>query len=152
MKKILSKFALPLIVCAFALVSCQSKQQLDLETATVDMKVEGMVCAMGCAKYIEDQVAELDGVLKSEVIFEDGIAKFEFNKNVISSEELEEFIDEIHDGQYDAEILANDPKQEESTPENKTTEENDNEEVVAVSEKFQISFPQLLSYFLKSLR
>lgn len=120
-----------------------------MEKATVDMKVDGMVCAMGCAKFIEDQVAELDGVIKSEVVFEDGIAKFEFDKNVISSNELEQFIDEIHDGQYEAEILTGN---EQEQPSKSNTSNGEDEEVVAVSEKFQISFPQLLSYFLKSLR
>ena len=114
----------------------------------VDMKVEGMVCAMGCAKYIEDKVADLDGVVLSQVNFEEGTAHFELDQSVLSPNDLEEFIDDIHDGQYDAEILTQESP--ESIEEGST--DNESEEIASVQSRFQISFPQLLGYFLKNLR
>lgn len=149
MKKTLIRHFYCLVAGAFLLVSCESNTQMAVNKQSVNMKVEGMVCALGCAKYIEDQVAELNGVMNSEVIFEDGVAKFEFDGNVISSKELENFIDDIHNGQYEAEIIAD--TKEETERDSESVQEGE-EEVVAVSEKFQISFPQLLGYFLKSLR
>lgn len=114
----------------------------------VDMKVEGMVCAMGCAKFIEDKVADLDGIVLSQVNFEEGIAHFELDQSVITPEEVERFIDDIHDGQYEAEILT----EEEPLDTEEEVSEGDSDELTQVNERFQISFPQLLGYFLKNLR
>lgn len=123
------------------------------QKAQVEMKVDGMVCAMGCAKYIQDKVADLDGVLSSEVNFEEGVAHFEFDENKINAAELESFIDGIHDGQYDAEILEAKKGNSAAEPiEEETVSEEEQEEIATVSERFQITFPDLLGYFLHSLR
>ena len=114
------------------------------------MKVEGMVCEMGCAKFIKEQVDGLEGVVKSHVNFQAGTAYFEFDKSLISSKEIEEFIDNIHDGQYEATIVPfKDVEEEVTSDEVSSTEEN---EIEAVSKRIDISFPELFTYFLKRLR
>lgn len=112
----------------------------------VKMEVEGMVCAMGCAKFIEDKVAGLNGVVKSHVNFEEGTALFEFDKTALSSEEIEKFINEIHDGQYKAKIATSEATidQEESLEKKET--------ISSVSERINISIPGLFSYLIKMIR
>lgn len=144
----------------------QSPKTIEIETATspskeilaenklaVDMKIEGMVCAMGCAKFIEDKVAAMEGVVKSKVNYEAGTANFEFDQSVLSATEIQKFINEIHDGQYKAEI-AETPEEktvEEEIEENASEKNSDSKKVNAVSEKLNFSFPELFTYFLKRL-
>ncbi|MEQ8909013.1 MAG: cation transporter [Vicingaceae bacterium] len=159
-----------ILVAGMALFSaCDQKTETSEETIvnkevlaenkeSVDMKVEGMVCAMGCAKFIEKEVGDLSGIVASKVDFEEGTAKFEFDKSVMSAEEIESFINDIHDGQYKASIVSaqsemEEPKEEEIKETEIENEKEEKESVAAVSQKLQnISFPKLFTYFLKSLR
>lgn len=162
--KIIRLSAIALTISIFALFACQNVVEEKVTTlaeeklATVEMKVDGMVCAMGCAKFIQDKVAEQEGVKESKVDFENETAYFTINENAITAEELEKFIDEIHDGQYDATITEaildqeeeDSEQEEESIEEEEETEED--EAVVQVAKKIQnISFPELLTYFMKRL-
>ena len=117
----------------------------------VKMEVEGMTCAMGCAKSIEDKVGDLDGVVASSVNFEDKIATFEFDKTTTSPEKIQEFIGNIHDGQYSAKPVEN---EDANSEEKLDTDENTNKEksVTSVSERINISFPELFTYFIKRIR
>ena len=123
---------------------------------SVQMKVDGMVCAMGCAKYIQEQVADLNGVVASNVNFEEGSAVFEFDKSVLSATEIESFINEIHDGQYSATIAdeeAGDEVEKEIEVEVEEEEETEKKvDVASVSQNLNISLPKLFTYFLKALK
>lgn len=117
--------------------------------AEVKMKVEGMVCAMGCAKYIEEEVASLEGIALSKVNFEEGAATFEYDKTTMSPEKIADFINNIHDGQYKAKIAVNE------TPDiDVEGSSNENEESLgSVSERIDnISLPKLFTFLLKRLR
>jgi len=129
------------------------KEVLAENKVEVKMEVEGMTCAMGCAKYIEEKVGGMEGVVASTVNFEERIATFEFDKTTTSPEAIQDFISNIHDGQYKAKLASPD---EVSTPEeNEEVETNDDseEEIVAsVKERINLSFPQLFTYFTKQIR
>lgn len=121
--------------------------------SAVDMKVEGMVCAMGCAKFIEEKVADLDGIVLSEVDFVEGTAHFEFDKTALNSDEIKTFINEIHDGQYKASIADSEGAEEEiEDSEEEQMDSEDEETTISVREHVNISFPELFTYFLKRLR
>lgn len=130
----------------------EKKEVLAENKAVVDMKVEGMVCAQGCAKFIEDKVAELDGVVLSSVNFASGEARFEFDKTITNSADIEKFIDEMHDGQYKAEIIDLNKPVENIEVKSESQKTEAKKEVASVVERFQISIPELFSYFLHSLR
>lgn len=112
----------------------------------VKMGVEGMTCAMGCAKYIEDKVGNMNGVVASVVDFEEKIATFEFDKTVTSPEEIESFINNIHEGQYKAKIATS-----ETILDDEETE-GEEETIASVSERIHISFPELFTYFIRRIR
>lgn len=124
-----------------------SKVVLAENKASVDMKVSGMVCAMGCAKFIQDKVSKLDGVVLSEVNFEEESAHFEFDKTTTSAEEIEKFINDIHDGQYSAKIA----EQNKVKIEEGKTDSKESKSLGSVSESLNFSFPQLFTYFLKRI-
>ena len=51
------------------LVSTEVKKDKPVaEAKKVTLKIEGMTCAMGCAKVIENKLAGLDGVQKPQLI------------------------------------------------------------------------------------
>lgn len=136
-------------------VKTEPKEVLAENKEAVDMKVEGMVCAMGCAKYIEDKVAALDGVILSTVDFEKGVAHFEFDKTVTSPKDLENFIVGIHDGQYSAKVISEKELEEiekQEVEESVSKETNSDEEVASVSTRFQFSIPDLLNALLQGIR
>lgn len=74
----------------------ESKPVADAKKAT--MKVDGMTCAMGCAKTIENKLAGLDGVQKATVDFDAKIATIEYDGAVQSIESLSKTIEGVADG------------------------------------------------------
>jgi copper chaperone CopZ len=167
MKKLLVSFAIIfslglIISCSSAdsdaasteVVISEKKEVLAENKEAVDMKVEGMVCAMGCAKYIEDKVADLDGVVLSKVDFEKGLAHFEFDKTVTNPDDLEKFITDIHEGQYSAKIVSEEEIESMKAEEVSTEEVNESEskEIASISQSIQFSVPSILGYILHSLR
>tara|TARA_B100001109_G_scaffold255853_1_gene261659 strand:+ start:10980 stop:11474 length:495 start_codon:yes stop_codon:yes gene_type:complete len=158
-------FALAICVSLLVFESCESAKEESAEGVktevlaenkeSVQMKVDGMVCAMGCAKYIQEQVADLNGVVASNVNFEEGSAVFEFDKSVLSATEIESFINEIHDGQYSATIAdeeAGDEVEKEIEVEVEEEETEKKVDVASVSQNLNISLPKLFTYFLKALK
>lgn len=74
----------------------ENKPVADAKKAT--MKVNGMTCAMGCAKTIENKLAALDGVQKATVDFDAKIATIEYDGAVQSIETLSKTIEGVADG------------------------------------------------------
>ena len=95
-------------VFLLSIIGCSNAEQENAEEITVapenllvvDYAVEGMVCAMGCAKTIQDEVAEMSGVVQCSVDFETGKAHIEFDKSQVSEEAIITKIESIADGQY----------------------------------------------------
>ncbi len=58
------------------------------ELATASFEIEGMTCAMGCAKVIETKVAGMKGVESAVVDFENKTATVHFNTLVTSAEDI----------------------------------------------------------------
>ncbi|MEM6684935.1 MAG: heavy metal-associated domain-containing protein [Bacteroidota bacterium] len=98
-------------VCAMALaiVSCKDTTpqtiSVDTQTKTVqkettkedlaavynkaEFKIDGMTCAIGCAKRIEGKLAAMEGVKSAKVDFEQKIAMVEYNEAKVDFEALE---------------------------------------------------------------
>lgn len=66
------------------------------ETAT--FTIEGMTCAMGCAKTIEEKLSAMDGVQKAEVNFEAKTATINFDRDKLQSADLKKAIESCADG------------------------------------------------------
>ena len=66
------------------------------ETAT--FQIEGMSCAVGCAKTIEKKLAEMNGVQKATVDFDKKEAVVEFDATIQTPEKLTQLVEAVADG------------------------------------------------------
>ncbi len=66
---------------------------------TASFKIEGMTCAMGCAKTIESKLSKLDGVQKATVDYDKKEATVEYDAAVLTSEKLTKAIEATGDGE-----------------------------------------------------
>lgn len=81
----------------------ESAEKIEVKAENVvaaDYAIAGMVCAMGCAKTIEDDIAAIPGVIASSVDFESGKAHFEYDKTQLSEKDIIAKIEGLADGQY----------------------------------------------------
>ena len=108
---------LALVVAGITLVSCKKEEEAanaetnavtetttnsDSKTVakaeTTTFNIEGMTCAMGCAKTIENKLAGLEGVQKATVDFEKKTATVEYDAAVQTPEKLVETVEAVADG------------------------------------------------------
>jgi len=111
--KIIAAFA----IASLVLVSCKKEEDKNLanikpvntavkehkaiaaeNVQTVSFEIEGMTCAMGCAKTIEKELSNLDGVEKATVDFDKKTATVVFDKTVQNQENLTKTVQATGDG------------------------------------------------------
>ena len=66
---------------------------------TASFKIEGMVCAIGCAKTIEKELSETNGVQKATVDFDKKEAVVSFDNSLQTPETLTKIVEATADGQ-----------------------------------------------------
>lgn len=117
------------------------------EVKTVaELEIEGMTCAIGCAKMIKKTVSDLDGVEMAEVDFNVDnpidYAIVEYNPEEISELEMAAVIQSLVDGQYKVnKIVVNHYVYSESVKE----EVIEKDQTSGLDVKF--SFPNILDVF-----
>lgn len=65
---------------------------------TASFTVEGMTCAIGCAKTIQEELTALDGVQEAKVDFDKKLATVTFDKTVQTPESLTKIVQATGDG------------------------------------------------------
>ena len=65
--------------------------------AKVEFTIEGMTCAMGCAKTIENKIAKMTGVKSSVVDFDKQLAMVEYDVAKVTPETLEQTVVSVSD-------------------------------------------------------
>ncbi|HLT33097.1 MAG TPA: heavy metal-associated domain-containing protein [Aquaticitalea sp.] len=65
--------------------------------AKAEFGIEGMTCAMGCAKTIERKLAKMEGVKSATVDFNKKIAMVEYDESRVSPATLEETVKKTGD-------------------------------------------------------
>jgi mercuric ion binding protein len=65
---------------------------------TASFSVEGMTCAIGCAKTIQEELTELDGVQTATVDFDKKLATVTFDKTAQTPETLTKVVQATGDG------------------------------------------------------
>ncbi len=65
---------------------------------TANFEIEGMTCAIGCAKTIEEELGALDGVQKATVDFDSKKATVVFDKTIQNQESLTKVVEATADG------------------------------------------------------
>jgi copper chaperone CopZ len=66
---------------------------------TASFKIDGMTCAMGCAKTIESKLSKMNGVQKATVDFDKKQATVEFDAAIITTEKLTKTVESTGDGE-----------------------------------------------------
>lgn len=111
--KIIATFA----IASLVLVSCKKEEDKNLaniksentavkehkaiaaeNVKTASFEIEGMTCAMGCAKTIEKELSNLDGVEKAAVDFDKKTATITFDKTIQNQESLTKIVQATGDG------------------------------------------------------
>ncbi|SDS33582.1 cation transporter [Winogradskyella sediminis] len=104
-------------ILAVSFTSCKNESQPEVKTvdvevsktetkaaldpnatyAKVEFGIEGMTCAMGCAKTIEKKMAKMEGVKSAKVDFDSRLAMVEYDESKVSPESLEETVTKVAD-------------------------------------------------------
>lgn len=110
----LKKSILTVLVTSTLILSCKEKTTENVatnENATIVKKeikaenlqktsltIEGMTCAIGCAKTIEEELSSLEGVQKATVDFDKKLATVSFDKTIQNTESLTKVVEKTGDG------------------------------------------------------
>lgn len=107
------KNILAIALISIVVVACKSEKEPELKTvettseintnaakkldpnatyAKAEFGIEGMTCAMGCAKTIEKKMAKMDGVKSAKVDFEKELAMVEYDEAMVTPKTLEEAV------------------------------------------------------------
>ncbi|WP_040279474.1 heavy-metal-associated domain-containing protein [Psychroserpens damuponensis] len=107
------KNILAIALISIAVVACKSEKEPEVKTvetasnintktakkldpnatyAKAEFGIEGMTCAMGCAKAIEKKMAKMDGVKSAKVDFEKELAMVEYDEAMVTPKTLEEAV------------------------------------------------------------
>ena len=65
--------------------------------AKAEFTIDGMTCAIGCAKTIENKIAKMDGVKSARVDFDRKMAMVEYNEAKVTPLLLEETVTKVSD-------------------------------------------------------
>jgi len=65
--------------------------------AKAEFKIEGMTCAMGCAKTIEKKMAKMEGVKSATVDFDRQLAMVEYDQAKVTPTSLEATVTKVAD-------------------------------------------------------
>ena len=64
----------------------------DAKLAKAEFNIEGMTCAIGCAKTIEKKLSEMEGVKSATVDFDNKLATVEYDEASVTTTSLEETV------------------------------------------------------------
>jgi Cu+-exporting ATPase len=101
-------------VIALFVMSCKNETKPEVKTVEVatetsktvdpnasyakaEFTIDGMTCAMGCAKTIEKKIASMDGVKSATVDFDKKLAMVEYNVAKVTPILLEETVTKVSD-------------------------------------------------------
>mgnify|MGYP002011474430 FL=1 len=105
----LMKFSYALLVVVFSLASCtettaQPKEGTQEVVANTEMtmNIEGMTCAMGCARAIEVELNNIEGVDGAKVDFESTKATLSYNGSLTSESSIVDFVNNYRNGTFKA--------------------------------------------------
>jgi len=78
-----------------------TKKEVTIATKpeTASFKIEGMTCAMGCAKTIETKLSKMSGIQKATVDFDKKQATVDFDAAILNSDNIKKAVESTGDGE-----------------------------------------------------
>lgn len=106
-----------IFILVLSIVACKNEAEAEIKTvnlnitnthasqtlnpnasyAKVEFGIEGMTCAMGCAKTIEKRMAKMEGVKSAKVDFDNRMAMVEYDEDKVTPESLKETVTNVAD-------------------------------------------------------
>ncbi|WP_142784260.1 heavy-metal-associated domain-containing protein [Changchengzhania lutea] len=78
-------------------VAAENKLDPNAKYAKAEFTIEGMTCAVGCAKTIEKKMSQMDGVKSATVDFDKKLAMVEYDEAKVNPVLLEETVTKVAD-------------------------------------------------------
>lgn len=78
--------------------TAQNQKAPAVKPEIASMHIEGMTCAIGCAKTIEEKLAETPGVQEAKVDFDKKEATVHFDADKLSEKDLTKLVESCADG------------------------------------------------------
>ena len=102
LKNVLKSLLIVLIFvsCGQGNTSVNASQKIVLADTKATLSIEGMSCQKGCADFISKELEKLDGVVKSDISFENKLASVEYNTSQVSEYAMIDLINTIKDSVY----------------------------------------------------
>lgn len=111
--KIIKNILLVLVITVFAL-NCKNEAKPEVKTVEVEANaskaidanatyakaeftIDGMTCAVGCAKTIESKLGKMEGVKSAKVDFDKKLAMVEYNEATVTPNSLIETVAKVGD-------------------------------------------------------
>jgi periplasmic mercuric ion binding protein len=113
----ISKILIAATIAGLVLVGCKKEEDKSLQVVnaekntpkehkpiaaenlqTASFTIDGMTCAVGCAKTIEEELTNLEGVDKATVDFDKKTATVTFDKTIQNPENLTKVVQKTGDG------------------------------------------------------
>ena len=109
------KTILVLAMLSLVIISCKNDKELETKTVEVELteakkeiaadatiamaefNIEGMTCALGCAKTIEKKLSKMEGVKSAKVDFDKKLAMVEYDEATVTHTSLEETVTKVGD-------------------------------------------------------
>jgi Cu+-exporting ATPase len=109
----LMRFGFAVLAVVFSIASCsettaQSKEvaQEVVKNTEMAMSIKGMTCAMGCARAIEVELNNLDGIETARVDFKAANAQLTYNSALTSEATIVDFVNNYRNGSFAASVVA----------------------------------------------
>lgn len=87
------------LLATFFIVACKDNSTPEVKTnatyAKAEFTINGMTCAMGCAKTIEKKMAKMEGVKSAKVDFGKKLAMVEYDEAKVTPTSLEEVVAKV---------------------------------------------------------
>ena len=69
----------------------------DVAKSIANIGIDGMTCSVGCARRIEKNLGSVEGIESVSIVFEDKLAKVEFDDSKISDVDMIKIIEDLGD-------------------------------------------------------
>lgn len=147
MKLVQQVFAFTLIISMVTACSTSSQEASEVQSKTyvADMQIEGMVCAMGCAKTIEDKLNETEGILSATVDYSEEKCELEYDASKINDKEIIALIQSVNGkDHYKVNSFSSQVLQKSVSGEAPDTKDDDSESILQGLP--EIKFPNIFSF------
>ncbi len=109
------KLVIAIVIFSITVWSCKNETEPQVKTIEVEettakseiaddailnkaeFNIEGMTCAIGCAKTIEKKLAKMEGVKSAKVDFDKKIAMVEYDEAIVTTNSLENTVTNASD-------------------------------------------------------